>query len=194
MPTELKNATDSAGNPIARFSADKRGEERIDFRDCGKTSRPAGFLSSDHPYKPNTACQWQITAPPNARIWVKILKMDIEEERPSDSSTCGSPFKADHEPCKAGHNQLCEWDYLRIIAGGRSSRKMCQYVNRFRKFAIQQGIPGTPDYSYFFTDYNYQADPMFHNVVKEGWFKGKIFNTNKVTIQFKSDAGANFYG
>ena len=128
--------------------------------------------------------------------------MDIEEERPSDSSTCGSPFKvkwwfllfliktrnfelilnivkADHKPCRPGENQICEWDYLRIIAGTRSSRKMCQYVNRFRKFAVQAGIPGTPDYSYFFTDYSYQSDPMFYNVVRDGWFKAWYKKSSK---------------
>lgn len=35
----------------ARFGGQKRGEERVDFMSCGNTSRPAGFLSSDHPYK-----------------------------------------------------------------------------------------------------------------------------------------------
>lgn len=71
---------------------------------------------------------------------------------------------------------------------------MCQYVNQFKKFAIQNGIPGTPDYSYFFNDYNYQSDEMFYNVVDNGWFKGKVFNSNLVMVEFKSDNGANFYG
>ena len=91
-------------------------------------------------------------------------------------------IKADHKPCRPGENQICEWDYLRIIAGTRSSRKMCQYVNRFRKFAVQAGIPGTPDYSYFFTDYSYQSDPMFYNVVRDGWFKAWYKNLRKICV------------
>ena len=99
---------------LARFGADKRGDQKIQFRRCGATARPTGFLSSDHPYKPGTACQWFIKGPPGAKVWIKLLKMDIEEERPSDSSVCGSPFNKDHLPCKPGQNRLCEWDYLRI--------------------------------------------------------------------------------
>jgi hypothetical protein len=177
----------------ARFGGAERGEA-VSFKNCGATNRIAGFLSSDHPYKPNTACRWRIVGPRGARVWIKMLKMDIEEERPSDSSTCGSPFNPSHEACLPGQNDICEWDYLKIIAGGRESRKMCQFVSRFKKFAIQNAIPGTPDYSYFFDDYNYQSDPLFNNVVKNGWFNGKVFNTNDITVEFKSDAGANFYG
>ena len=35
---------------------------------------------------------------------------------------------------------------------------------------------------------------MFYNVVDDGWFNEKIFNTNQVIVKFKSDKGANFYG
>ena len=41
--------------------------------------------------------------------------------------------------------------------------------------------PGTPDYSYFFKDYNYQSDPMFYNVIDDDWFKGKVFDSNGFT-------------
>ena len=78
---------------LARFSVEQRDEGPIAFTNCGTTNRQAGFLSSDHPYKPGTACRWLIKGPPGAKIWVKVLKMDIEEERPSDSAHCGSPFK-----------------------------------------------------------------------------------------------------
>ena len=71
---------------------------------------------------------------------------------------------------------------------------MCQYVSKFRKFAVQNAVPGTPDYSYFFEDYNYQSDPGFYNVIDNGWFKGKVFDAHEVMIEFKSDRGANFYG
>ena len=120
--------------------------------------------------------------------------MDIEEERPSDTSDCGNPSDSNHRPCPPGQNRVCEWDYLEITADRQRSPKMCQYVNKFRKFAIQNGIPGTPDYSYFFKDYNYQSDPMFYNVIDDGWFKGKVFDSNLVMVEFKSDNGANFYG
>merc|ERR1719461_1243525 len=99
------------------------------------------FFLYDHPYKPDTACRWRIVGPRQARMFIKILKMDIEEERPSDSATCGHPGNPAHRPCRPGENEHCEWDHLRFIIGGKSTRKMCMYVNKFKRFAVQANVP-----------------------------------------------------
>ena len=46
-------------NSLARFGSDGRNGP-TNFRICGQTTRQQGFLSSAHPYRPNTACRWLI--------------------------------------------------------------------------------------------------------------------------------------
>ena len=68
------------------------------------------------------------------------------------------------------------------------------YVNKFKRFAVQTNVPNSPDYSYFFEKFSYVDNPWFNNPIKAGWFKGKVVDSNNLIVEFKSDAGANFYG
>ena len=57
-----------------------------------------------------------IQGQPGQKVFIKLLKMDIEEERPTDGPDCGSP-NGNQPDCQPGEEKHCEWDYLRIITG-----------------------------------------------------------------------------
>jgi len=150
------------------------------FRLCGANGyngmmKKWGFLGTFHPYKPGRACKWMIRGPPGSKVFLRLLKMDIQSNCLSD--------------CPDDQNSGCAWDYLQLEitkpGGKKRTPKMCGYVNKFSKFT---------DYSNWFQNSTYLSDPMFYNVVKYGWFKGIVVHSNEVAVYFKSDEKANFFG
>lgn len=80
------------------------------FANCGNFTTNTGTLESEHPYQPLTACRWHVEAEPGVRLLVRIVKMDIEEEDPTDSPTCNERT-GDHLPSciHSGLEAKCEF-------------------------------------------------------------------------------------
>ena len=72
---------------------------------CGNFTESSGVLESEHPYLPLTACRWNIEAEKGVKLLIRIVKMDIEEEDPTDSPTCNER-DGDHLPSCIGSGQL----------------------------------------------------------------------------------------
>ena len=67
--SETGNGDGSSISDLARYSTDPRENEKVSkFQMCGATNRIAGFLSSDHPYRPETSCRWLIRGPPGTEM------------------------------------------------------------------------------------------------------------------------------
>ena len=60
----MDSVTGSDVADLARYTIDDRTNGITKFKMCGATSKKAGILSSDHPYRPETACRWLIRGPP----------------------------------------------------------------------------------------------------------------------------------
>ena len=66
-----------------------------------------GSVESEHPYRANEFCYYDITPPGQVRaIKFKFLKFDVEDEEATDNYN-----KAEDN---IHHSHECEWDYVQI--------------------------------------------------------------------------------
>lgn len=121
-----------------------------------------------------------------------MLKMDIEEEDPTDSPNCNERDGDDLPTCSLPGRQAeeCEWDYLQVATPSTliSAKKLCNFVEKDDEYFV--GQKGYESDQYFY-EYTYDDG---HRVVDDGWYKGKVFDSNILQINFAADNLGHFYG
>lgn len=122
-----------------------------------------------------------ITTPPETKIKLTILNLDIEEEDRNDGPECSNnDITLPNCDPPILNPESCEWDFLEI-SENEKTLKICALVDRNRKTFNAES-------KFLEYDYNDESD------IPSSWLWGKHLDTNRVEIRFLSDDKAQFYG